>query len=70
MSRSQFEILVEDDVLTPAPSDAGEKHVWNPKDGQELLARLLSGKERFVQARHGWDHISKFAMRLKSDPVR
>ena len=68
MTRSQFDILVEDGVLTAALSDAGTKHTWNPKDGQDFLARLFFGAERLVQAQHGWEHISKSAMRLKIRP--
>jgi len=68
MTRSQFDILVEDGILKPALSDADTKHVWNPKDGQDFLTSLFSGAERLVQAQHGWVHISKSAMRLKIRP--
>lgn len=68
MTRSQFDILVEDEILLPSLVDTDTKHVWNPKVGQDFLTDLFSGAERLVQAQHGWEHISKSAMRLKIRP--
>ncbi len=68
MTRSQFDILVEDGVLKPSLSDVDTKHVWNPQEGQAFLASLFSGAEQLVQAQHGWEHISKSAARLKIRP--
>ena len=68
MTRSQFDILVEDGILKPSLSDVDTKHVWNPQEGQAFLANLFSGSEQLVQAQHGWEHISKSAARLKIRP--
>ncbi|MFT5864621.1 MAG: hypothetical protein ACI82I_000350, partial [Gammaproteobacteria bacterium] len=68
MSRSQFDLLVEDGILRPALKEARTKHVWDPHDGQVFLKSLLSGATKLHRAHHEWDHISKSAQRLKVRP--
>ncbi|MBU2865991.1 TniQ family protein [Pacificibacter marinus] len=68
MSRSQFDLLVKDGVLTPSLSGANTKHVWDPREGQKFLESILDGAETLYQAQHGWEHISKSANRLKCGP--
>lgn len=68
LSRSQFDLLVQDGILQPALADAGTKHIWDPRDGQAFIDRLWAGAETIQQAQHGWEHISKSAQRLKIRP--
>lgn len=67
-TRSQFDLLVADEVLSPALNDQSMKAVWNPADGQAFLDSLLRGAIQLRQAQHGWEHISKSAQRLKIRP--
>lgn len=53
MSRSQFNLLVADDVLVPAIASTGTKNIWSPRDGQAFLDELLQGAEQLRQAQHG-----------------
>ncbi|OSP54756.1 hypothetical protein [Pseudoruegeria sp. SK021] len=68
MSRSQFDLLVEDGVLKPKLQTRTIKNVWDPRDGQAFLDGLLFGAEPLRQTRNGWDHISSSARRLKIRP--
>ena len=68
MSRSQFNLLVADDVIVPTIASTEIKNIWSPRDGQALLDGLLQGAEQLRQAQHGWEHISKSAQRLKLRP--
>lgn len=68
MSRSQFNLIVADDVLAPAITSTETKNIWSPRDGQAFLDGLLNGAEQLRQAQHGWEHISKSAQRLKLRP--
>lgn len=68
MSRSQFDLLVEDGILRPALKEARTKHVWNPRDGQIFLKNILSGATKLHRAHPEWEHISKSAQRLKVRP--
>ena len=68
MSRSQFNLLVTDDVLIPAITPTGTKNIWSPHHGQAFLDGILQGAELLRQAQHGWEHISKSAQRLKVRP--
>ncbi|WP_420024083.1 TniQ family protein (plasmid) [Cereibacter azotoformans] len=67
-SRSQFDLLVQDDILKPALHAPGVKAVWNPADGRAFLDSLLPGAVPLHQAQHGWEHLSKSAQRLKMGP--
>jgi hypothetical protein len=69
MTRSQFDLLVEDGILRPSLRDAGTKHVWDRSDGQVFVDSVLIGAEMLHQAQHGWEHISKSAQRLKIRPA-
>ncbi|WP_349540478.1 TniQ family protein [Sagittula sp. NFXS13] len=69
INRSQFDLLVEDGILTPALPNAKSKNVWDPRDGRAFLDGLLSGAEIIQQAQHGWETISKAAQRLKIRPA-
>jgi hypothetical protein len=68
MTRSQFNLLVADDILVPAIASSGTKNIWSPRRGQAFLDGLLQGAEQLRQAQHGWEHISKSAQRLKLRP--
>ena len=68
MSRSQFDLIVEDGFLKPALETRDTKNIWDPKAGQEFLESILAGAEPQRQAQHGWEHIAKSAMRLKQRP--
>lgn len=68
MSRSQFNLLVEDHILEPALLNTDTKHVWDPRTGHEFLESILIGAEELRQAQHGWEHIAKSALRLKQRP--
>lgn len=70
-SRSQFDRLVADGVLTPRFSsvkDAGTKAIWDPADGVRFLESVFLGATPLRQAQHGWEHISKSASRLMVGP--
>ncbi|TNE67059.1 MAG: hypothetical protein EP336_08675 [Rhodobacteraceae bacterium] len=69
IGRSQFTLLVEDGVLQPSLEGTDTKHVWNPRDGQAFVDRLLAGAETIQQAQHGWETIAKCAQRLKLRPA-
>lgn len=69
LSRSQFDLLVEDGVLTPALTEAKSKNVWDPRDGRIFLDGILAGAEIIQQAQHGWETIAKSAQRLKIRPT-
>jgi hypothetical protein len=69
IGRSQFDLLVEDGVLQPSLGDTNTKHVWDPRDGQGFVDRLLTGADTIQQAQHGWETIAKSAQRLKLRPA-
>ncbi len=69
-TRSQFDLLVSDGILASA-TEAGDTYaVWNPRDGEMFLSRLLAGAIQLRQAQHDWTHISSSAQRLRSDRAR
>ena len=68
MTRSQFDLLVEDDCLQPALVDATTKHVWDLRDGHRFLDTLLDRAETVDDVGAGWVHIAKSAQRLKCRP--
>lgn len=68
MSRSQFDLLVADEVLIPAVPDANVKAIWDPMAGANLIDQLLKGAILLRQAQHSWCHIGKAAARLKIGP--
>lgn len=70
LSRSQFDLLVEDGFLQPALSDSGAKTQWDPASAQEALDRLFSGAIPLHEASHGWSSLSKSAQRLKINPAK
>ena len=70
-SRSQFDLLVAGDALSPRlPSveEAGTKAIWDPADGVRFLESVFVGATPLRQAQHGWEHISKSAARLMVGP--
>lgn len=69
ISRSQFDLLVEDGLLKPALTDAQSKHIWDPRDGRGFIDGLLTGAEIIQQAQHGWTTVAKSAQRLKLRPA-
>ncbi len=69
LSRSQFDLLIADNILSPALKDAKTKHVWDPRDGRTFLDRLLSGAETLRQGQRGWEPIAKTSKRLKIRPA-
>lgn len=68
ISRSQFDLLGEDGVLTPAIDAPEVKAIWDPREGNALIERLLRGAILLRQAQHSWCHLSKSAARLKIRP--
>lgn len=68
MTRSQFDLLVEDECLQPALVDTTTKHVWDLRDGHRFLDRLLDQAETVDDLGAGWVHIAKSAQRLKCRP--
>lgn len=68
MSRSQFNLIVEDGFLKPSLDTSDTKNIWDPRSGQQFLESILAGAEPLRQAQHGWEHIAKSAMRLKQRP--
>jgi hypothetical protein len=68
LTRSQFDLLVQDGILLPALDDAETKHVWDPRHGRAFLDSLLVGAQPLQQPLHGWEPISKTAQRLKIRP--
>lgn len=69
LSRSQFDLLVEDKLLQPSLNHASTKHIWDPREGQAFIDRTLNGAIALQQAQHGWEHIAKTAQRLKIRPA-
>ncbi|WP_186009220.1 TniQ family protein [Tropicibacter naphthalenivorans] len=69
ISRSQFDLLVDDGILRPALTDAQSKHIWDPRDGRGFIDGLLTGAETIQQAQHGWETIAKASQRLKIRPA-
>jgi hypothetical protein len=69
ISRSQFALLVEDEVLNPTLTDADTKFVWDPRDGRAFLDEIMFGAQLLPHAQHGWEHIAIAAQRLKIRPV-
>jgi hypothetical protein len=65
MTRSQFDLLVQDGILSSSLESSGTKHIWDPRQGKVFLDSLVGGAETLQQAQHGWQHISKTAQRLK-----
>jgi hypothetical protein len=68
ISRSQFALLVEDEVLKPTLTDADTKFVWDPRDGRAFLDEIMFGAQLLPHAQHGWEPIGKTAQRLKIRP--
>lgn len=66
--RSQFDLLVADNVISPALSDSKTKSVWNPQHGVDFLDSIFIRSTQLRQVPLGWEHISKAAMRLKIRP--
>jgi len=67
-SRSQFDLLVPDDIFLPALVGSNTKAVWNPRDGCDFLDNLFMGTIQLREAPHGWTNIPKSAQRLKIGP--
>ncbi|WP_322889938.1 MULTISPECIES: TniQ family protein [unclassified Yoonia] len=67
-TRSQFDLLVADDVLKPALETMDTKSVWDPRTGTAFTTALLRGAVQLRQPQHSWEHISKSAQRLKIGP--
>lgn len=58
MSRSQFNLVVEDGFLKSALETHDTKNVWDPQTGQEFLESILAGAEPPPQAQHGCEPVS------------
>lgn len=69
LSRSQFDLLVEDEILKPTLTDAGTKFVWDPRDGRAFIDKLLLGAQLIPSSLYGWEPIAKAAQRLKIRPA-
>lgn len=67
-NRSQFALLVADGTLVPALLGSESKAIWNPRDGEVFLDKLLRRSVQLLQVPLGWIHISKSAQRLKISP--
>lgn len=67
-TRSQFELLVKSEILSPSIKDTKVKAVWDPAEGHALLESLLKNAVQISQARHPWVHLAKSAQRLKIEP--
>jgi len=67
-SRSQFDNLVADGVLSPTSNADDTNAVWSPREGEAFLETLLAGAVQLRQPQHGWEHIAKSAQRLKIGP--
>ena len=68
LSRSQFDLLVEEGILHPEIEGAQVKARWNPATGRALLETLMTGATPLREAHHGWCALSKSAQRLKITP--
>ncbi|MFK7836267.1 MAG: TniQ family protein [Sulfitobacter sp.] len=67
-TRSQFDMLVKDGVLTSELRDADVKAIWNPSAGHKFLDSIRMGAVQLRHAKRNWVHISKSAQRLKIGP--
>jgi hypothetical protein len=67
-TRSQFDRLSEDDIITRDIKDTDVKAIWNPSDGRILLESLLMGAVQLRKLSPRWVHLSKSAQRLKIGP--
>lgn len=61
-------MLVEDGIVQPSLQNATTKHIWDPRNGRDLVDRLLVGGETTQQAQHGWETIGKATQRLQLRP--
>lgn len=67
-TRSQFELLVKSEILSPSIKNTKVKAVWNSAEGHALLEGNLKNAVQISQAKHSLVHLAKSAQRHKIEP--